>query len=257
MAVSRDVTGAVAVVTIDEPDKGNSLTEATLEGLHRELEASAAEGLEAIVLTGSGSIFCSGGDMAALTSWHEWESHERRAYLEAGPHELGRMMFESSFATVAAVNGAAYGAGMDVALLCDVRLASSAARFSPAYVNVGLVPGDGGAWLLPRIAGQGRALELLLSGRVLGAAEALEWGVVTEVCEADALVGRAIEVAEHLASRPTTARHLIRKLVFAGASQSWPEHLEAVAGEMAVLGGTEEHREAISKVWARKREKEG
>jgi enoyl-CoA hydratase/carnithine racemase len=243
----------VAVVTIDEPEKGNSLTEATLEGLHRELEASGSEGLQAVVITGSGSIFCSGGDMAALTSWHEWEPQERREYLEAGPHELGRVMFESSFATIAAVNGAAFGAGMDVALLCDVRLASSAARFSPAYVNVGLVPGDGGAWLLPRIVGQGRALELLLSGRVLEAPEALEWGVVTEVCQPDALVSRAVEVAGRLASRPPTARHLIRKLVFAGASQSWPEHLEAVAHEMAIRGGSDEHREAISKVWARKR----
>ena len=253
MTVRRDVSGEVAVVTIDEPKKGNSLTAATLEGLHRELDASAAEGIEAVVLTGSGAIFCSGGDLATLASWHEWSSLERRSYLDTGPHELGRVLFESRFATVAAVNGAAFGAGLDVALLCDVRLASRSARFSPAYVNVGVIPGDGGAWLLPRIVGHGRAMDLLLSGRALDARDALTWGLVSEVCEPDALVDRATEVAARLASRPGTARHLTRKLVFAGASQSWSEHLEAISAEMAILGDTEEHREAVSKVWARKR----
>ena len=128
-----------------------------------------------------------------FASWHEWSSLERRSYLDTGPHELGRVLFESRFATVAAVNGAAFGAGLDVALLCDVRLASRSARFSPAYVNVGVIPGDGGAWLLPRIVGHGRAMDLLLSGRALDARDALTWGLVSEVCEPDALVDRATE----------------------------------------------------------------
>ncbi len=251
--VRRDVTGDVAVVTIDEPDTANALTASTLKGLTRELEASADEEIGAVVLTGTGEAFCSGGDVETLGTWHEWESLERQQYLETGPHALSRLLLESKFATVAAVNGAAYGAGMDVALLCDVRIAAASARFCAAYVNVGVIPGDGGAWLLPRMIGHGRAMDLLLSGRVLEAQEALSWGVVTEVCERDELLGRAMKLAERLASRPPTARHTIRQLVFTGAAQSWNEHLETVAAQMALFGDSREHREALEKLWARKR----
>jgi enoyl-CoA hydratase/carnithine racemase len=246
MTVRVDFREAVAVVTINDLDTANALTAETVDGLLGAFETVRAEQARCVVLTGSGRAFCSGGDLDTLKRWQEWEPPERKRYLETRPHEVGRALREGGLATVAAVNGAAYGAGMDLALSCDVRVATPSARFCQAYVNVGLVPGDGGAWLLPRVVGYGRALELLLTGRPVEAPETLDWGIVTHLVDPTELLDTALEIGDRLASRPAGAQQLTRELVFAGATQSWDEHLAAVSNLMAVVGGSSEHVAALA-----------
>jgi enoyl-CoA hydratase/carnithine racemase len=253
VSVHRQKTDDISVITLDDPASANALTPGTVDALLRVLATERADGTRCVVLTGTGSAFCAGGDTGTLASWQDWEPLERARYLESGPHALGRSLREGRFATVAAVNGAAYGAGMDIALSCDVRTASRHARFCQAYVNVGVIPGDGGAWLLPRMIGHGRALELLLTGREVDADEALAWGIVTHLSEPEHLLEDAIAVARTLASRPPTAQRVTRDLVYAGASQSWPEHLEAIALWMAAVGGSREHRDALASATAARR----
>jgi enoyl-CoA hydratase/carnithine racemase len=251
--VHRERTGAVSVITLDDPGSANALTPNTIGALLGALADERADGTRCVVLTGRGSAFCAGGDASMLSTWQDWEPLERANYLESGPHALGSALRDGGFATVAAVNGAAYGAGMDIALACDVRIASRQARFCQAYVNVGVIPGDGGAWLLPRMIGHGRALELLLTGAEVDADEALEWGIVTHLSEPDRLLDDAMELAQTLASRPPTAQRMTRDLVFAAVTQSWPEHLEAIRLLMAAVGGSREHREAFASVTAARR----
>jgi enoyl-CoA hydratase/carnithine racemase len=248
MSVTRERRGDISVVTLDDPSTANALTAATVERLLEELAGAAQDGTRCVVLTGSGTAFCAGGDVGVLSSWHDWEPLERKRYLEDGPHAVGRALREGGFATVAAVNGAAYGAGMDIALSCDVRVAGPSARFCEAYVKVGVIPGDGGAWLLPRVVGQGRALELLLTGREVDAEQALAWGIVTHLAGPHDLFETALELAGQLASVPPTAQRLTRELVYGAAAQSWPEHLEAIGSWMAIMGGSSEHQDALRTV---------
>jgi enoyl-CoA hydratase/carnithine racemase len=253
MSVTRERRGEISVVTLDDPRTANALTAETVDRLLEELAGAAEDGTRCVVLTGSGTAFCAGGDAGLLSRWHEWEPLERKRYLERGPHAVGKALREGGFASVAAVNGAAYGAGMDIALSCDVRVASPGARFCEAYVRVGVIPGDGGAWLLPRVIGLGRALELLLTGREIDAEQALAWGVVTHLAEAEALLETALEVAGRLASVPPTAQRLTRELVWGAAAESWPEHLETIGSLMAIVGGSAEHRDALQRVMSSRR----
>lgn len=243
--VAVEMHGGIAVIIIDDQHNGNALTGSTTAGLIDGLSEAGKAGATAVVLTGSEGMFCAGGDLRVLEEWSGWEPLRRRDYLARGPHAIARAIDDSGLASVAAVNGYAGGAGMDLAMVCDIRLASPRARFCEAYVNIGVVPGDGGAWLLPRIVGMGRAMDLLLTGRTIAADEALAWGLVTEVVGADQLLSRAIETAERLGSRSPTARSLTRELVLGSGAETWGEHLERVGFVMAAVAGGDEHRQAV------------
>lgn len=253
MSVTRERRDEISVVTLDDPGTANALTPETVDRLLEELRGAAGDGTRCVVLTGSGTAFCAGGDVRALSSWHEWEPLERKRYLERGPHAVGKALREGGFATVAAVNGAAYGAGMDIALSCDIRVAGPSARFCEAYVKVGVIPGDGGAWLLPRIIGHGRALELLLTGREIDAEDALAWGVVTHLAAPGELIETSLELAGRLAAVPPTAQRLTRELVYQAAAEPWAEHLETIGSWMAILGGSSEQRDALRSVVSSRR----
>ena len=133
----------------------------------------------AIVLTGQGSVFSAGGDLDVLSEWHTWSLERRSRYVEEGPQAVISWLLNAPVATVCAVNGAAYGAGFELALACDLRIASTDATFCEAFIRIEVVPGDGGTWLLPRFVGIGRALDMLLTGRVVAADEALSIGLVS------------------------------------------------------------------------------
>lgn len=249
--VTLEADGSVATLRIDDPAHANALTAETSHGLIAGFEEAAAAGARCVVLTGSDRFFCAGGDLTVLREWTDWEPLARRRYLQEGPHAIARALRDSGLASVAAVNGAASGAGMDLALLCDIRIAAPEATFCEAYVNVGVVPGDGGAWLLPRVVGLGRAMDLLLTGRTLLVDQALDWGVVTEVVEDDGLLARARKIGERLASRPPSARRLTRELALEAGGQTWEEHLHHASLVMASVAGSDEHREALGSVLAR------
>jgi 2-(1,2-epoxy-1,2-dihydrophenyl)acetyl-CoA isomerase len=146
---------------------------------------------------------------------------------------------------LAAVNGSATGAGMDMALMCDLRFASAKARFSASYVKMGLVPGDGGAWYLPRLVGVAKALELLWSGDFIEAQEAERLGIVNRVLPEEELVAFTLEFARKLARGPQTAIQLIKRAVYEGLTLDLRTSLDLISSHMAVVTATPDHHEAV------------
>src|SRR5437867_10670398 len=204
---SRD--GAVLTVTLNRPDVLNAFN----REMHRALAAAVKEardgGVRAVVLTGAGRGFCVGQD---LTEFREAPG-DIGSRLRESYHPNIRAIRALEKPVIAAVNGAAAGAGMSLACACDLRLAADSATFVPAFINIGLIPDSGGSYFVTRILGPARAFEWLASGRRLTAAEAHAWGLISEVVELEGLAARAAEVAAQLAALPTRAVGMTKRLI--------------------------------------------
>ena len=162
-----------------------------------------------------------------------------------GTHRLALTVEQFKKPLIAAVNGPAIGAGMDLALMCDLRFAAASARFSEGYIRVGLIPGNGGCWFLPRLVGPARALELLWTGDHVGAEEALKIGLVNRVVPDDQLMAETLAFAKRLAEGPPVQQRDIKKLMYQGLRTDLRTSLEAVASHMAVVQSTGDYKEAI------------
>ena len=222
-------------LTLDRPDRRNALTPA-LAGELADAVAEAGDdpGTRAVVLTGAGSAFCSGGDLVALSAVAEGGARAVTDVVYGQFHRLVRTLAGVPVPVIAAVNGPALGAGLDLALCCDLRLASGNAVFASSWINAGLVPGMGGAHLLTHAVGSTRAAEMALTGRRIDAEQALAWGLVGEVAGPDRLYDRADAAVAGLAalSRPAleSSKASLRRALGPGF-----EHELAVLG--AVQGG--------------------
>ena len=219
----RERHGAVLLVTLNRPEALNSFT----AELHRDLsdawhEASDPQ-VRAVVLTGNGRGFCAGADLHSPPAPETIGHHTLRHTFNA--HTLAMAALDKP--VIAAVNGAAAGAGLSLACAADIRLASTAAKFVPAFVDIGLVPDAGGSWFITRALGYSRAFAWLASNRRLTPEVALAWGLVSEVLEPDQLIGRALELAEQLAGKPGSAVALTKRLLSQAARSSLAEQLEA------------------------------
>src|SRR6476660_5926563 len=193
--------GAVLTITLNRPDVLNALNSAAHKALGAALKEARADDVRTVVLTGAGRGFCVGQD---LTEFRD-EAGDIGSRLRGNYHPNIKAIRALEKPVIAAVNGAAAGAGLSLACACDLRIASDQATFVPAFVNIGLIPDSGGTFFVTRLVGQARAFEWLCSGRRLTAAEAQEWGVVSEVVDGDKLLGRAAERASELAALPTRA----------------------------------------------------
>jgi enoyl-CoA hydratase len=228
LLVSRDEAAtAVAVVTINRPDKLNALNGQTIAELARVMRAlQSDEGVRAVVLTGAGEkSFVAGADINELAVMSPAAGKEHAA--------AGQRVFDLietlGKPVIAAVNGFALGGGCELAMACTIRIAADSARFGQPEVNLGLTPGYGGSQRLPRLVGRGRALELLLSGDMIGAARAYEIGLVNRVVPAADLTAEAMKLARALAAKAPVAVRYILEAVQHGAEMALPEaqHLEA------------------------------
>lgn len=241
-----ELTDGVAVVTLDQSASLNAFS----TPMQRELAALIASTAEdasvrALVLTGAGRAFCAGGDI------REMERAEQPSTLD-GRNNLRRMLttvlmplLRLEKPVIAAVNGAAVGAGMNLALAADITLAAESAKFSQAFVKVGLVPDTGGLYLLTRLIGMSRAKELCFTGRTIGAAEALALGLVNRVLPAADLMPAALELANELARGATAAIGLTKSLLHMATTSTLDEMAEFEAYAIAVMLSTEDHREGI------------
>lgn len=240
----------VATLTLNRHDLRNALTgSALIDDLCTVAAwANACEEVSALVITGAGSAFSSGGnikDIAERKGDFAGDVAEVAARYRRGIQRIPLALETVEVPIIAAVNGAAIGAGFDLANMADVRIASSRAKFGETFLNLGIIPGDGGAWFMQRQIGYQRAFELTLSGRIIDAAEALRLGVVLEVVEPDQLMPRAQEMAAAFAAQPPKALRLTKRLmkmaprmelkdfldlcaVFQGMCHNEPEHMEAV-----------------------------
>jgi len=233
--------GAVLTITLNRPDVLNALNTALHKALGAALKEARDPEVRAVVLTGAGRGFCVGQD---LTEFREAPG-DIGDRLNSTYHPNVRAIRALEKPVIAAVNGAAAGAGMSFACVCDMRIASDAAVFIPAFVNIGLVPDSGGTYFVTRILGYARAFEWLCSGRRLSAAEAHAWGLVSEVVAADAFPARVAEAAAELAALPTRAIAMTKRLLDRATASTLDEQLEWEAQLQAAATQTEDFREGV------------
>lgn len=240
--ISYDVADGVATLTLDRPDVYNAFTEAMIDEINDALgRVKADESVYSLVLTGAGKGFCTGADVSTMPDWASQSKAEYGAFLE-GVQNVVRQLRSLAKPSVAAVNGPAVGAGCDFALACDVRYIAPDAFLTEGFVNVGLVPGDGGAWLLPKLIGESKAREYLLTGKRIQPEEAEELGLVSGVA-AD-VVAAAREFAETVTNKPAVAVQGTNRLVGAGAS--FADHCERAIDFQWECVNDPEHEEAVA-----------
>jgi 2-(1,2-epoxy-1,2-dihydrophenyl)acetyl-CoA isomerase len=237
--IARD--GAVLTITLNRPDVLNAFNGAMHKALGAALKEARDAEVRAVVLTGAGRGFCVGQD---LTEFREAPGDiGERLRSTYHPNVLAIRALDKP--VIAAVNGAAAGAGMSVACACDLRIASDAAVFIPAFVNIGLVPDSGGTYFVTRLLGYARAFEWLCTGRRLSAAEAHAWGIVSEVVEADAFPARVAEFAAELAALPTSAIAMTKRLLDRAAASTLDAQLAWEAQLQAAATQTDDFREGV------------
>ncbi len=243
-----DIQGNIATITLNRPEKLNAFTTEMLHAWADALqECQRNDQVRAIVLTGAGRAFCSGGDVQGMGERKQAESPiERKHSLANRVHRIPLIMADLDKPVLVAINGVATGAGLDMALMGDIRIAAKSARMAETYVRVGIMAGDGGAWYLPRIVGIPRALELLWTGRFVDADEAARIGLVNKVVDDAQLMSATYEMAENIAAGPPLAIRMMKRSVYQGLSTDVRTHLDQVSSHMAVLFSTQDHQEALN-----------
>lgn len=244
--VEYSVDQRVGLLRLNRPERRNSFTDEMLDAWVAALEESRDRGdVRAIVVTGSGEAFCSGVDLEEF-SGREDTPLARKRYLMQGVHRVAHLLEGIDKPVIAAVNAAAVGAGLDMALMCDLRFAAAGARFSTGYVRVALVPGDGGAYFLPRLVGPAKALELLLTGDLIDAAEALRIGMVNRIYPDAELLDETLGFARRLASGPQTALAMIKRAVKQSERLDLRTALDLISSHFGIAATLDDAREGIA-----------
>jgi enoyl-CoA hydratase/carnithine racemase len=241
--------GPLVTLTMNQPERHNtlsgntSLTElvAALERIHDD------PGVRCVILTGNGRSFSAGGDIAVMKEQAAPEvgQMELRDFYRRGIQRLARTLFDLEVPVIAAINGNAIGAGLDLACLCDIRIASDSAKMAASFIKVGIIPGDGGAWLLPRLVGLSRAAELYLTGDTFDAQQALAWNLVSRVVPHNELMVAARELAGRITRHPSHGVRLTKRLLREGLRSSFDTVMELSAVYQAVCHKTADHAEAV------------
>jgi enoyl-CoA hydratase/carnithine racemase len=238
------VESKIATITLDRPDRKNAFTLPMIDAWADSLRSAAADDdVRVVVITGAGDSFCSGVDLSALEAV-ESTPIGRKQMLMDRIHRVALALDEMDKPAIAAMRGAAVGAGLDMALLCDMRIAGRSARLSEGYIKVGLVPGDGGAWLLPRLVGTAKAMELLMTGDFVDADEALRLGMVNHVVDDDAVLNTAYGLAARIAAAPPVQIGMIRRLVRQSERVDLRTHFDLVSSHFGVVTSLADYEEA-------------
>lgn len=251
LLVERD--RAVVTLTLNQPETRNAITDPAMVGaiVAACADIQADDSVRCVIVTGAGKGFSSGGNVKHMRDkaglFGGAPAHIRENY-RRGIQRVTRAVFGLDVPTIAAVNGPAYGAGCDLALMCDMRICSEAAVFAENFVKVGIIPGDGGAWLLPRAVGRARAAEMAFTGEPVDAATALEWGLVSRVVPPDRLMDEARALAARVAANPPQALRMTKRLMREGETGSLDTVLELSAAYQALCHHTRDHQEAVAAI---------
>ncbi|TVT23937.1 enoyl-CoA hydratase-related protein [Amycolatopsis acidiphila] len=241
-----EVRENVATIRLNRPHRKNAFTLEMVDAWAATLvDAQGDPEVRVIVVTGSGGSFCSGVDLSEFKG-EERDPLAEKELLTRRVHRVALVLEEVDKPVLAAIAGPAVGAGMDMALLCDLRFASRGARFCEGYIKVGLVPGDGGCWLLPRVVGTSTALKLLWSGDFIEAEEALRMGLIDGLHDDADLMAKVYAYAERLAKRPPVAIQMIKRAVRQGARHDLRTALDLISSHQAVVTSTRDSREAFA-----------
>ena len=248
-----DVTqqGHIVTLTINRPDMRNALGEPGDGQVFFDTIAAinADRNVRCVILTGAGSAFSAGGNIKAMQkrdgAFSGPGAHIADGY-RRGIHQIVKSLWGLEVPAIAAVNGPAIGLGNDVACLCDMRIAAESAIFGATFLKVGLIPGDGGAWLLPRIIGSARAAELLFTGNTIAADEAARWGLVSQVVSDDKLLETAHAIASDISRQSAESLRAAKRLMRHGQKADFETIMEMSANAQALMHMSEDHVEAVS-----------
>ncbi|MGH3756424.1 enoyl-CoA hydratase/isomerase family protein [Actinophytocola sp.] len=242
----------ISVITLNRPEELNAFT---LPMLGELIEAFRTAGQDpecrVIVLTGAGRGFCSGGQGGSLQ--RERTPYEMKQEFWTHIQRVPLTVHSIEKPVIAAVNGPAVGAGCDFALMCDLRVAAESARFSEAYVKVGLVPGEGGAHFLPRIVGTAKALELLWTGDFVSGPQAMEIGLANACVPDDELMAYTMELARRIADRPPAVVQIVKRAVRMGQALDLAGSLDLISSHMAIIRSMDDTKEALRAFKAKER----
>jgi 2-(1,2-epoxy-1,2-dihydrophenyl)acetyl-CoA isomerase len=242
-----EVSDAIATITLNRPERLNAFTDDMLEhwlsALH---ECRTNDGIRVVVITGTGRAFTTGGDVGGFEGSASQTAGAIKARVLNGIQRLPRAITEIDKPVIAALNGLATAAGLDIALACDIRFAAESARFAETYVRMGLVPGAGGAHLLPRLVGTGKALEMLWSAEFVDAREAERIGLVNRVIPDSELMDQTYAFAKRVAAGAPLAVQLIKRMVRLGSGKDLDTGLEIAASNLPIVRSSVDHLEAIA-----------
>jgi enoyl-CoA hydratase/carnithine racemase len=240
------VADGIGTILLNRPHRKNAFTIEMIDQWARILvEARTDPDVRVIVLTGAGDAFCSGVDLSSMDGERP-SPLQRKEHLTDHIHRIHYALEDLDKPVIAAINGAAVGAGMDMALMCDMRIIARSARLSEGYIRVGLVPGDGGCYYLPRLVGQAKALELLLTGDFIGAEEAARIGIANHVVDDDDLIAATTRLARKLADAPPVAVRTIKRAVYQSARADLRTALDLISSHMSVVTSTQDSAEALA-----------
>ena len=239
--IKLEKNGPIATLTLTRPEMMNALGQegdgAAVAEACAEIEADPA--IRVAILTGEGRAFSAGGDVKAM--------RDRTGAFAGSPYSV-REGYRRNIHRIAAVNGAAIGLGCDVACMADVRIASDKAKFGVTFLKLGLIPGDGGAWLLPRIIGASRAAELLFTGDVIDAATATDWGLISRAVPGETLMDEAMALASRMAVQPPQSLRVAKTLLRHGTTASYDTIMEMSAAAQSMMHHTEDHIEGVNAI---------
>jgi 2-(1,2-epoxy-1,2-dihydrophenyl)acetyl-CoA isomerase len=244
-------SGRIATITLNKPDARNAIgTQQDCDDLAGALwKANDDPEINAVILTGAGKAFCSGGDLKAIRERSgigpRATPDGTRANYRRGVHSIIKALADVEVATIAAINGPAIGLGLDIAILCDMRIAAMNAKMASSFVKVGIIPGDGGAWILTQAIGSTYAAELVLTGDTIDAAEAHRIGLVNKVVADESLMAEAQTFAERVAVNPPRTVRLAKRLLREAQHGRLHDVLELSAAFQALAHETRDHKEAV------------
>lgn len=249
--LNYDFNEGIVTLTMNRPEKRNALseTEEMLEFVDMCEQIEHDPRVRVLVLTGAGSAFSSGGNVKHMRDKKSFSAGSPLDVCESyreGIQQIPLALYHLSVPTIAAINGHAIGAGLDLACMCDLRIASTQAKLAASFIRLGIVPADGGAWLLSRVVGSPKALELMLTGDVIDAQRAFDIGLVTEVVAHEQLMEKATDWAQRIAAHPPRVLRLTKRLLRESAHTSLATSLELAAAYQALAHHTKDHDEAVN-----------
>lgn len=264
-----DVKDGIATITLNRPEARNAFSLEMIQLWEKALiEVRNNDAIRVLLVTGAGTVFCAGGDLKSMQEGRGFlhlKEEEEADFVSTGMnrknsvwknvHRIPLLMDEIDKPTIAVINGDAIGAGLDMTLQCDFRFTSDQAKLGEGYIKAALVPGDGGGFYLPRLVGLDKALELLLTGRIVDAKEAYEMGLVTRVSSAENVMADAMKFAEALSNGPQEAIRFTKRTVYQGLKTDLRTSLDTVSSFMGLVTEHEDYQEGVQAIIERRKPK--
>lgn len=252
------VDEGIARIVLNRPERLNAFNFAMIDAWAAALDRCRTDdAVKVVLVTGAGEAFCSGGDIVEMGDRLEHTPEQRKNELFQRIERIPLALEDLDKPVIAVVNGVATGAGMDMALMCDIRYAARSARFAETYVRVGLVPGAGGAHFLPRLIGPARALEMFFTGDFIDAEEAQRIGIVNRVFDDGVLMQEVEKIARRMCRAPALTLRMTKRAIYQGLRNDLRSNLDMISSHYAVITATEEHRELVRRFIAERERKKG